>query len=118
MEIRDSNAELKWMLANGRCHRAFDMEALVRDVCGVEMTTEGSISIVIRGFGRKPPADDTDMLGRNVRLHLVSAERPSGAHACNTRVRNFRISSFNHQIDQQCLPTPIPYQQHHPTRPT
>jgi hypothetical protein len=50
MEIRDSNAELEWILANGRCHRAFDIEALVGHVCGVEMAIEGSISVVIRGF--------------------------------------------------------------------
>ena len=40
MEIR-ANTELKWIQDHGRCHRAFDMEALVRDVCGVDMTIEG-----------------------------------------------------------------------------
>ena len=70
MEIRDSNAELKWMLANGRCHRAFDMEALVRDVCGVEMTIEGLISDVIRGFDHRPHRH----IRQDDRLHLIVAE--------------------------------------------
>jgi hypothetical protein len=50
MEIRDSNIELKWTQDHGGCHRAFEMEALQSDVCGVEMTIEGSISDVIRGL--------------------------------------------------------------------
>lgn len=53
MEIRDSNVELKWTQDHGRCHRAFEMEALGRGVCGVEMRIEGLISDVIRGFNQR-----------------------------------------------------------------
>ena len=54
MEIRETIVELEWIQDRGRCHRAFDWKNLVRDVCGVEMAIEGSMSIVIRGFDHIP----------------------------------------------------------------
>ena len=59
MEIRDSKIELKWIQDHGRCHRAFDKEALVRDVCGVAMAIEGLSS---EGLNT---TDRIDILGSN-----------------------------------------------------
>lgn len=59
MENRDSRIELKWIQDYWRCHRAFDMEALVRDVCGVETAIEGLSS---EGLNT---TDRIDILGSN-----------------------------------------------------